>query len=77
MPLEIHIFAPDIDKLIEGNSRGTKFDTYCTNQDHVAQVGYFNPMIAKCKKIHVAAAEGCSVPKTPIHSVSQPVLEQN
>jgi hypothetical protein len=28
--------------------------------------------------IPVAAAKGCSVPKTPIHSVSQPVLlEQN
>jgi hypothetical protein len=46
MPLEIHIFAPDNDKLIEGNSQGTEFDTDSTNQDHVAQVGYFNPMIA-------------------------------
>jgi hypothetical protein len=45
MPLEIHIFSPDIDKLIEGNSQGTKFDTDSTNQDHVAQVGYFNPII--------------------------------
>jgi hypothetical protein len=46
MPLEIRTFAPDIDKLIEGNSQGTEFDTDSTNQDHVAQVGYFNPMIA-------------------------------
>jgi hypothetical protein len=46
MPLEIHIFPPDIDKVIEGNSQGTEFGTNSTNQDHTAQVGYFNPMIA-------------------------------
>jgi hypothetical protein len=38
MLLEIHIFAPDIDRLIEGNSQGTEFDTDSTNQDHAAQV---------------------------------------
>jgi hypothetical protein len=45
MPLEIRILAPDIDKLIEGNSQDTEFDIDSANQDHVAQVGYFNPMI--------------------------------
>jgi hypothetical protein len=38
MPLEIHIFASDIYKVIEGNSQDIEFDTDSTNQDHVAQV---------------------------------------
>jgi hypothetical protein len=39
------MLAPDIDKHIEGDSQDTEFDTDSTNQAHVAQVGYFNPMI--------------------------------
>jgi hypothetical protein len=46
MPLEIRIFATGIDKLIEGTSQVTEFDTDSTIHDHVAQVGYFNPIIA-------------------------------